>query len=288
MRGLFAIFVWVFSATIICALHIFAMGFLYGILLGCAWSAFLVSKNSKYFLLSVPEVTGLYTVNLITGELKTYRTGMHFRFPWEQVKDKAYVNTRMVMVKVRETYPSKNGPVLIVDWEVHYKPAIKGLPRFISFAEKDINGKLIGIGGSHISDKIANQTDTKSVQNRTEIEDGLWDAFENHILIDPDEGDMKIEDFYGIDIKKVALSNIDWEPDYQKIRTSEMKAKKLKKIAENLKKGKDISDKDAQNAALIINGDVKKNIQEVEGKGGEALAALLMAMAQGGKGGSKK
>jgi hypothetical protein len=94
-------------------------------------------------------------------------------------------------------------------------------------------------------------------------------------------------ELYGIELVRVSLADVDFEPTVQAVRATQMVSKKLLEIAKDIrKKHPDISDKDALNAAMIMNKDISKSVTEVEGQGGEALAALLMAMS--GKGGNKK
>ncbi len=247
----------------------------------------LVSYCIPYFMVSVPEVCGLLTINLKNSELRAYGTGVHFRYPWEQVKKGNFINMRLITKTVEEDYPTANGPVLKVKWSFQYRPTLEGLVRYIAVDESTINDGFVHIGSSFFGSQLINRSAEENKANVKELEEKLQASFEDDRFIDDRELARNIEDLYGVNLIEVSLAIVDYEDNYQKVKTSEAVAEKIKDIASNLKEG-DISYKDAKNLALIINGDVKKHVQEVEGEGGKALAGLLMAMANAKSGGGKK
>lgn len=242
----------------------------------------------RQFLVSVPEVTGLVTINLITGGLHPYGTGIHFRYPWEQVKGGNYITLRIVTQERKETYPSADGPLMEAEWSFQYRPTIEGLPRHIAVDESTINKGLVDVGSSFLSSQIAKKEAIKCKEEQAGLERELKRTFEEEKikikLTDKKEGEITLEEFYGIDIVRVSLADLDYEEKFQQVRVTEQVATRLKKIAADIKaENPDVSSKDALNTAMIINKDVTKHVQEVEGEGGKALAGLFMAMATGGK-----
>lgn len=276
MRVWFAVFCWglIFVVALIAGVMIFS-----SLLAGLAFWALAMTRLVTPFLVSVPEVTGLVTINLLAAiggkTYYCYPTGMHFRFPWEQVKVGNFINIRTVTPDlIVESYPAKDGPAMLTKWSFQYIALVLYLDRYIAVDETTINRGIIEVGSGFLSAEIA-RTDAENVKtNQDQMGRDLQGEFER---MDPPP-----EQRYGIKILVVALADIDFEPQYQRVRTSERVATKLREIADGLKRG-NITEKDALNAAMVVNGDVAKRIQEVEGQGGEALAALLMAMSRGGK-----
>lgn len=266
--------------ALVYAIVVFAVSTILGLVLGSfrlgliLW-CIIMSLSTKWFLVSVPEVTGLVTVNLLTGKLATYGTGLNVRYPWEQAKMGNYLNLRIETVERIESYPSKNGPLMMVKWAYQFKALRNRLDSYIGADDSTIKEGLDNIGSSNLQTSINKRDAEDCKKEKEEIEEELVSEFAK----------IKPEDLYGIELIKISLADIDYEEKYQRVRVTEAIAEKLKGIAKKLRTG-DISEKDALNAAMIINGDIKKTVTEVEGKGGEALAALLMAMAQG-KGGDK-
>lgn len=236
----------------------------------------------RAFLVSVPEVTGLLTINLLNGELRPYGTGIHFRFPWEQVKEGNYINLRTITPEQRkESYPSADGPAMIVKWSFQYIPRLELLPRFIAVDQTTIDKGLGDVGSSFLSAEIARRNTIDCKENQAVIERGLQEAFEGPFSRSA-VGET-VEQFYGIDIVRISLADVDYDEKFQRARTTEQVMERLRGSANKIHdEHGEISSKDALNAVMIVNGDVTKNIQEVEGEGGQALAALLMAMARGG------
>ena len=292
-RVAFAIGVWLLTLLLFVTIlgsYFGGAGFIIGFAL---WLA-VVASTLRIFLVSVPEITGLVTINYFGGSLKEYGTGLSFKFPWEQVKDGNYIDLRLKTVQVIQDYPSSDGPLIKIEWSYQFRPKKGLLASYIGIGISTIEEGLTDVGSSFLSSDIGVRLAINVKKDQKDIELNLQKAFEEAEIVD-DGLKVKLENLYAIDLIRVSLADVDYEQRYQKARASEQVAARLQEIAQIIKAGKtvdgnvvaaampDISDKDAMNIALIINGDVQKNIQEVEGKGGEALAALLMAMARGGQ-----
>lgn len=311
-RMFFALNAWVFGFILLVLLGemIGRAGFwigepnqLSGLLLGAGAWVFFAIATLRLFLVSVPEITALITINLFlktTKEepyknLRPYPTGMHFKYPWEQVEISNYINLRLITAPVSEDYPSRDGPLMQTRWSFQYRARWWQLATYIAVDQTTITSGLRDVGSSFLSATIAKTDAVDCKTNQAAIERELQKKFEGKVAgsaltagagTDPDEQESTLEDLYGIDVVRVALADIDYDEKFQKIRTSERVSTTIQDIAKKIQDGakdQSINSKEAHTMALIINGDIVKNVQEVEGKGGEALAALLMAMSRGGK-----
>ncbi len=260
----------------------------YGLTIGLALGILNFGLSVKYFLISVPEVTGLLTINLFGGKLFPYGPGLHFKYPWEIVKEKNYFSLEAVTVKREEfaTFVSRDGVPLLVDWTFQYRPDEEKLDTFIGFNRGEIEKGFADLLSGNISAAIAEQDAIPARANIQVIRDELQKPFEDTAAVG--SPGIKLEEKYGVQVVNTAIADIAFTEDFQKARTTERVAERLNMVAESLQKKsdgtkKDIKDKDALNTALIINKNVTKHIQEVEGEGGQALAALIMAAARGGK-----
>jgi uncharacterized protein YnzC (UPF0291/DUF896 family) len=267
------------------------VGIAISVMIAIALEVFAISRTLKFFTLSVPEVTGLLTINLLKdGEMRPYGTGLHFRYPWEQIKEGNYINLRIVTSeKIKQTYPSLDGIVMLAEWTFQYIARLRLLGKYIAVDETTINKGLTDVGSGLLSSMIANRKAEDCKKDQEKLRKDFVGDFEKTIIKE-NTMDTKLEDHYGVDITTVSLADLDYEKKFQNVKTSEQVANKIKDIAKNLQrtgesKEERIKYKDALNSALIINGDISKSVQEVEGEGLHALAGIFMAgmRAAGGK-----
>lgn len=262
------------------ALAIFLGKWIFGSLnLGVVIWIFMMAASIRLFMVSVPKVTGLLTVDLRTGVLVPYFTGLHFRFPWEQVQEENYINLQLVTTKREETFPSMDGPLMLVKWSCQYRPDPKGLDRYVSVGESTVEEGLPDVVSSILQKIISDKSSEDCKKDQHEIEKAVLKEF-NEMVPGPSE-------LYGIELVRFSLADVDYEDKAQKVRVTKMVTDKLREIAtEIVKNHPGTSEADALKIAMVINGNLPKSVLEVEGKAGEALAALLVA-AGGVKGGSK-
>ncbi|MBI3305937.1 hypothetical protein HYZ82_02255 [Candidatus Nomurabacteria bacterium] len=248
-------------------------------------------------MVSVPEYAALVTINLLKhggvadkekteakkreSPLKEYQTGLSFRYPWEQVKIGNYINLRLLPLGMEESYPAMDGPEMHTKWQAPYR--VKYPIKFIGVGREAVEDILRKAGSSVLSAFIAGKEAEEAKKEQEGMEGLLKDKFAS----------MKLEEECGVEIPVVSLADLDYEPEVQKVRASQYVARKLKQIARELQakgegEGKPISDSDALTNAMIIHGKANLNVNEVKGKGGNALAALLMGMAQGSGGKNKE
>lgn len=144
------------------------------------------SRFLPYFLVSVPEVTSLITVNLFGGELKEYQTGIHFRYPWEQAKLGNYINLRIFAKEFEqgETYPALDGVMLHVVWSFQYRGMKGNIGKYIAVDKTVIDRGLHDIGSSFLAQIIANLTAETARKNIKRIEGCMKGHYEHELSLD--------------------------------------------------------------------------------------------------------
>jgi hypothetical protein len=243
---------------------------LWGVGLGGAAWLYVMGRMLKSFMVSVPEVTGLITVNLFTGKLVTYGTGLHFRLPWEQVKDGNFINLRTTKTdEKQETFPTQDGPEIHTKWSLQYRSSVEGLPAYIAVNEETINQGLNEVASSFLAREIKTMKseeirDDKDATKVT-LEEKLLNHFREKATVRTEDGEnVPLEDFYGIHILLVTLADMDFDAAYQLARSTDQVIDKFKEAAAKLKGGDgSITDKDALDSVLMVAGKgVKKEVRQ--------------------------
>lgn len=256
---------WLIIVTIIAVSSSFIfkpyLGLAYG--LGTALWLYGNGRLIEYFMVSVPEVTGLVTLNLLTGRMNAYGAGLHFVLPWEQVKVGNYINLRVVKTDIMtETFPSKDGPVIILKWFLQYASSVELLTAYIAVSEEVINDGLNEVASSFLTMKIRDMAaeDVRDKEKKKALENDLFEHFRQTVTIpvlqpDGSSKDSPLEDYYGISIKLVTIADADFEADYQKARSTDQIMKKYKETADSIK-GDDgsITHKEALDSVLMVAG----------------------------------
>lgn len=240
-----------------------------GVGLGTAFWLWAIGHALPYFSVSVPEVTGLVTVNYLTGGMKAYGTGFHFRYPWEQVKAGNYINLRMMTTdNMQETFPCADGPVVIVKWSIQYRTSVEKLPAYISVDERIINSGLNEASSSFLALKIREMKseDIRGTGKKQELEKDLFKEFQGQATVKHPGGRKgTVEEIYGIDIVLIPIADVDFESGYQEARSADQIMKKFRETASAIRKDSDgtITDKDALDNVLMVAGKgVKKEVRQ--------------------------
>lgn len=227
------------------------------------------------FMVSVPEYTNLVTVNLFTGALEAYKTGLSWRFPWEQVKDGNYINTRLIPLEGEEDYPAQDGAELHAKWQAPYR--VVDAVTYIGVgrnAEKIIIAIVNGVLSSFIGQGKAEEIKKK----QADAEDALKQKLQDELLLTTPAGEKKYK--YGVEVPVVTLADLDFELAVQKARAAKAEARATKEIATEFAG----VDKDALEAAQVERGKASKQIFDVKGLGGLGAAAGAIAGALKGRG----
>jgi len=301
-RSLFAIFTGAIMLIIIYMLTIPVLGLKYGIMVGGILWLLSVTQAANFFIVSVPEITGLITINLFIKatskepyrNLKTYLTGLSFKFPWEQSKRGNYIDLRIVTQSFEEDFPAQDGPMIEIRGSFQYRADSNLLHKYIAVDETTINQGIRDVITSHLTKTIAITPAVETRKITKELEEGVHGIFKMQDSCKR-ASDMstrtddchELEELYGIQILVVAIADSGYKEAFQKARATQRVSHTLREAAEKLQKEQGLSSKDAMNAIMVINGDISKNIQEVEGEGGNALASLFMAGANASSKGGK-
>ncbi|MDP6388039.1 MAG: hypothetical protein QGG63_02085 [Candidatus Pacebacteria bacterium] len=177
-KAFFACTVWAISLIIFLFLGILFFGFFYGsLILFAVWIQFF-TRTLKFFLVSVPKVSGLISTNLYDSHMETYETGVHFKYPWEQVEDDHYISMRMVKEHYNSSFPTNDGPKVLLGWTLQYYATIKDLPLNIAVDESTIKDGFGAVGNSYLSDRTAIKTAKEAREAVKELEIGLKALFE--------------------------------------------------------------------------------------------------------------
>lgn len=152
-----------------------------GLLIGIGTWIFLSTNGLRFFLVSVPEITALITINFFSkpteGEpyknLRPYPTGMHFKYPWEQVELGNYINLRLITADVTEDYPSQDGPMIKARWSFQYRARWWQLATYIAVDQTTITGGLRDVGSGFLSATIAKTDAVECKKTQAHIEKEL-------------------------------------------------------------------------------------------------------------------
>lgn len=233
-----------------------------------------ISGVIENFLVSVPEITGLITINIFTGELDVYGTGFHLIFPWEQVEEGNYINLRQVTVPVDETYPSLDS-LMAVKWQFQYTPTVAGLKKYISADDNTIKTGLKGLGGSVIGFEIGILSGEECKKQKDAIEEKVKDRF----VSEDDDPDLTPWALYGVEMNRVTINDLDYDSKVQEVRSNMEVSRKIREMAGEIRnEHRDLTGAQAMNYAMIINGKTQKQIFELEGLG--SLAPFLAKLAE--------
>lgn len=279
-RLLFAVVTWILGFILIHKIvNILAGGFLdhatiySGIVLSTVLWFVAAGSTIGFFLVSVPEYAGLVTVSALTGNLHAYLTGMHFRFPWEQVKKENYVSTELITVPYREHFPTKDGGVVAISGSYEYrvdKRPDKDYEMIITYVGIDESTIVTGVynliqavltehvGGINTSEI---KTMTSSIQRTLDQKFGVSNDDNNPgaIQLSRDEV-VPIEKRYGIIVSHVRAGNVEYVGDTQTALSAALKSDKTIEAAGKLKA---MDKKDVEDAMVLV-GSATKSIQKFD------------------------
>lgn len=265
-------------------------------LLGLAAGLALSVAIHRFFLISVPEATGAMTINLFLRPTQedgflnqhVYPTGLNFKYWWEQAANSNQINLRNITHTFEVTVPAKDGIPITFKGSYQYRPYLGLLPRFIAVDESTIDQGVRDIIKSKLAQEIVNVTAEVA---RSEIA-----RLQNTVSMVFEEGPSKdrravlkyeLEYMYGIEILVVALAEPGFDNRFQQTLVSVERAQRIQATADRFQKGhdgkqRDITDSDALDAALVIDGNATKTIVTAGGSGAQGAASFLAALFHGG------
>jgi len=302
-RVVFACVCWAISAYVVILAPYFSVAvqwetWLFVVRLG-VWVA-MVGATLRYFLLQVPEVTGLVVLDLlkvvrdpITRDrmaMKTFSPSLHIKFPWDVVREKNFVSLERVTQEFTESYPSQEGPMLEVKCSYQYLPDVRRLQQYIAVDEKTISSGFTDVNSSILGEEIYREhTAAEARMHAKDIERRVYTRIDGDPAVTAGRHATmkeKLEEEFGINFKIFTIKDMDFEKSYQEMRSAKARMDRFGDIAKGLKTKlttaeeggavDTITNKDAANLVLVDQGKAQKNIFELEGSNlAGAIVGLL-------------
>ncbi len=220
----------------------------------------------KFFLVSVPEVTGLVLLNQFTGKLRPVGSGLNRKWPWETYREKNFFSLELTTKKFVETYASKNGPMMEVKASYQYNPDEQQLDHYITVDETTIEQGFTDVFSGILSEIIGGKKAEDVRKRIKEVEDEVIKRLDTSALTTTTSFKEKLENQYGVNWRLFAIADIDFAKDYQEARSGKARMEKIGETIKVLKKAAPLlDDKEAVNAILVEQKKATKNIFEVEG-----------------------
>ncbi|MFH1192947.1 MAG: SPFH domain-containing protein [Candidatus Jorgensenbacteria bacterium] len=274
-RTIFALDCW--SALFLLPLIILPMVGLNEFWIGVGVWLMAVGSTGRLFVFLVPEVTGAVALNLITGELKAFPSGIQFKYPWERALEENYFSLKLVTQEFKETYAAEDGPMMLVRASYQYRPDINRLDTYIAVDKETIKDGFSDVVSSVLSgligkrDAQAARTEVKEIEQEViKLIDGTKTVVHGNEKTLKD----KLETQYGVNFQIFSIPDIDFSEDYQAARSGVARAEKLAAAAVAVQ-GKDgtMTRKEAMNFVLVEQQKAAKNIFEIEGTAGGMVTA---------------
>jgi regulator of protease activity HflC (stomatin/prohibitin superfamily) len=230
-----------------------------------------VSWTLKWFTASVPQQTALVLVNSLSGSLREVPSGLSFKLPWEHAPLPNYLELQTLSVEVQGDFVASDGPVVAVKGTVQFriKPG-KGVT-VVGYSEKAFFEGIRQVCASFLSDYLSKHS---AIEVRSDAK-----ILEGQLLAYLKSGEQSLQNNFGVEAQLVSIADIAFEEDYQRIRTDHSTALELVSIAKRLRVG-EMTEAEALQAAMILSGDIKKKVIEINGLGPDALSKRLIAIAE--------
>lgn len=218
----------------------------------------------KLHLISVPEITGLVTLDVIRGVMHAYGSGWKIKYLWEQANDENHINMRLLPTSGTYKLVTKDGINVTFTYTVQYRPRLRLLPVYIRVDKKDIDGALDAIVRSAVSLRAMGRTadelrsDEKVEEMNTALRTELGQDGYGH----------EIEYRYGIDIEVVSISEPTFNEDYIESTTAQVITSKFDAAARKLREGDGglgLSGQAAMDVVLLANKEkIERKVIAVE------------------------
>lgn len=190
----------------------------------------------KLHLVTVPEITGLVTLDVFRGVMHAYGAGWKIKYLWEQAKDENYINLRLIPSNGTYELVSKDGVKVKYTYTIQYRGRLRLLPIYIRVDKKDINEALGAIVRSVIAIGAMGKT-ADHLRSDVEVEGLLKSLREQLGQEGNDANGHEIEYRYGIDIEVVSLSEPTFSDDYIEATTAQVITSKFDSAARKLREG---------------------------------------------------
>ena len=205
----------------------------------------------KIHLISVPEITGLVTLDVLRGVMHAYGPGWKIKYLWEQANDENYINLRLALTKSTYTFTSKDGVKVTFTSTIQYRARLRLLPIYIRVDKSEIDEQLDQVVRSVVTAGVMKKT-ADELRSDTKVEE-LVKSLRSQL--GQEENGHEIEYRYGIDIEVVSLSEPTFSDDYVEATTAQVITKKFDEAARKLREdgGLGLSGQAAMDVVLLAN-----------------------------------
>jgi hypothetical protein len=235
-----------------------------------------VQKTYRWFFVNVPEFMALITVNYFDGALRKMESGLHLKYPWEQIKKSMWFTLEMISVVFKDDYPTKDGGVVEIAGVFRYRANFKRLERYASIDETTIGAAILNDAKRLMSERIG-QTRTEDIASKLqEIKKQIEETYQ--------ATDNPLEKSLGIDFEDISIGTFAFGTETRNALDALLKRKLV------LDEAKDPT------GALILLG--KENVSRHENKvtvaaegglkGADPVVLTAMAAMTTALGGGKK
>lgn len=264
-----------------------------------------VSLSVPYWLVKVPEVTGLVFMNPLKSpgrddkgktkmenpdNLRAVGPGFHVHWPWETVRKENFFSLELVTPKERtDLYASRDGVQLQIRWSYQYRPNLDRLKTFIGIDESTIRRGFEGMIGGCFSEAIGSKLSVEAREQIEQIQNDVLELFKKPGQVNGVKSRKeKLEDDYGVDFKIIVVADIDYPDDFQKAWAGKARMKQIVEAAKligvtpetrGLKEEDREPTQKAMNLVLVEQSKAGKQIYEIEGLGDEPIPVLAQAIA---------
>jgi len=238
----------------------------------------------KWFLVSVPKITGLVSLNLLSKKLYNFGPGLQCRYPWDDYTEDDFVGLEVVTRRHEASYAAADGPSMHVVWLYQYAPRLSQLHVYIRIDESTIQQGFSGIIGGKISQEIARKEAEKARETMDEMETAVLKAIEDPksgTANDRNEVSMKVklEKMYGVNFMLVTIEDVDYSPDYQKALEASAGISKFTEAAKAIKEElTGLDDQTTANVVLTIQGRGTRKSISIEGLDGNSPVSSAATM----------
>jgi len=263
---------------------------------------------ARHYIINTPGGTGILTVNIFQHirretpirdargqynpeevkrtdqiprkNLRAYLQGLSLRFPWENIY-KIITLDLEVKADLKDEYAAKDGPKVVALYSYQWRPSPMRLSTVAFVTPEVVNEGIRDVFSGFLSEKIAELDAVEARKKVRELRREVEELFKKQVHV--------LENTYGIVIERFVLRDIEYEPDFQKARTTRRSMAELRQSATELSEGVGgegrISRKDAMDMALMVNGQpVSKKIFAIEGFDADSVGKMLVAAASAFRG----
>lgn len=192
----------------------------------------------KWCIVIVPEYTALAVLGLDTGQMEVLRkpdgctSGFFLKSPLKQVKLENFVSLVRITVPIDETYVADDGSVVEIDGFIQYQSQKTdvGILKYLQAEDSQIVQNVTGQVKTHLTKDISTE-DYRSVRSKILKTGSRLAKLTNTAQGQPRQ--LKdIEESFGIDIQKVALSTVKYDKATQEAISSRFEMQVLEGVAD--------------------------------------------------------